>query len=316
MKKISRSNQLWSRYLILSTVGGMVFALYWCVFFNHSVTLHTEVKRFNPALLPLFQESDTDASSQEALENVVVENVDEMKALFESHDFKPFDDQGNVTEVPRIFLTALPRDLKAVRSLEDKKQMFVQALLPMILAENEKILDDRRRLHLIAAKVEKQHPLSHEEKFWVLRVAARYKMKEAERAEALISDLLKRVDIIPTSLALSQAIIETGWGNSFAALRKNSAFGMTIADKVKYYESLQASVEGYILNLNSNEAYKKMRLVRAELREKGEHLCSFKLAETLIRYSELGNLYVGRVKSIIKTHDLRQFDQAQLVRAS
>ncbi|ARN84583.1 glucosaminidase domain-containing protein [Candidatus Nucleicultrix amoebiphila] len=315
MKKISRSYQLWSRYLILSTVGVMIFALYWCVFFNHSVTLRTEVKRFNPMLISLFQESN-EGSAQQSFESVVVENVNEMKALFENHDFKPFEEHVNVTEVPRIFLATLPRDLKTIRSLEDRKQMFVQALLPMILAENEKILNDRRRLRTIEVKIERNQDLSNEDKFWVLTLASRYKMKDAEKAETIVSELLKRVDIIPTSLALSQAIIETGWGNSFAALQKNSAFGMTISDKVKYYESLQASVEGYILNLNSNEAYKKMRLVRAELRAKGEDLCSFKLAETLIRYSELGNLYVGRVKSIIKTHDLRQFDQAQLVRAS
>ncbi len=312
--------QAWGRYLILSSVTCMVFLLYIFVFFTDSflVAIKKEFSSSSGTFLSYFnsssalhgEENNNETGKQNA---VAVHNVRELQALFEAHDFNLSDiknDQDSI-EVPRLYLTALPQDLKKLRQFEMKKQLFLQALLPMILAENEKILKERTHLLAIETSLKQNGKLSDADKNWLEALAQKYKLKTTS-----LKELVRRVDIIPPSLALSQAIVETGWGESFAALKKNSAFGMTIAEKVKFYESLQDSVNGYILNLNSNQAYQKMREIRSKLRVEGKPLCSLKLAETLVRYSELGFQYIGRVKSVIKTHQLRQLDQAQLVRES
>ena len=48
----------------------------------------------------------------------------------------------------------------------------------------------------------------------------RYKVKKGD-----ITELLKRMDMIPASIALAQAAKESGWGTSRFALEGNAIFG-------------------------------------------------------------------------------------------
>ena len=72
------------------------------------------------------------------------------------------------------------------------------------------------------------------------------------------------------------------------------------------------SVNAYMRNLNANPAYKKMRQIRATLREKGKDLCAFKLMDGLLYYSEQRGHYIRKVKGHIRYHKLVRFDDAQL----
>ena len=45
--------------------------------------------------------------------------------------------------VKPIYFTQFPRDLDNLQSVQLKKETFIQIVLPLIVAENEKILDDR-----------------------------------------------------------------------------------------------------------------------------------------------------------------------------
>jgi Bax protein len=140
------------------------------------------------------------------------------------------------------------------------------------------------------------------------QLALKYKLPRVT-----IAELLNRVDVIPPSLALGQAVVETGWGGSLAAQNFNSPFGMMKSRKhVFSYNSLQESVSHYIHNLNTHDAYRLMRNIRSRLRNTGEQLCPLKLAEGLTKYSELGKIYTGRVKNIIKSFKLQQYDKARL----
>src|SRR5262245_33243078 len=46
-------------------------------------------------------------------------------------------------DVPRLYAARLPTDLPELDSIDIRKQVFVKLLLPLILAENERILADR-----------------------------------------------------------------------------------------------------------------------------------------------------------------------------
>jgi len=243
--------------------------------------------------------------------SIDVKNVGQLRELYASLEFDLFREGANLNEVPRVYVTSLPKDLKKIHNIEDKKQLFVQVLLPMILAENEKIIEARKRLVNMRESMIKGNKLSSDDQGWLADLIQRYKLKDLS-----MDELIRRVDFIPPSLALGQAILETGWGVSFAALEKNSPFGFTIRERVKFYESLQKSIEDYILNLNTHHAYRKMRSKRAELRDQKKPVCSFQLADTLHHYSELGLLYISRVKSLMRAHSLGEFDRARLVSMS
>ena len=86
-----------------------------------------------------------------------------------------------------------------------KKETFIKIVLPLIVAENEKILADREKLAIIANK----KFTTDLEKQWLRQKLLEYKVKKGN-----IDELYLRMDIIPTSIALAQAAKESGWGTS------------------------------------------------------------------------------------------------------
>ena len=51
-----------------------------------------------------------------------------------------------------IYFTQFPKDLDEIQSVKLKKETFIKIVLPLIVAENEKILDDRYKLDKITSK--------------------------------------------------------------------------------------------------------------------------------------------------------------------
>ena len=54
--------------------------------------------------------------------------------------------------VKPIYFTQFPRDLDNLQSVKLKKETFIKIVLPLIVAENEKILDDREKLKILVEK--------------------------------------------------------------------------------------------------------------------------------------------------------------------
>jgi Bax protein len=74
--------------------------------------------------------------------------------------------------------------------------------------------------------------------------------------------------------------------------------------EVATYDSAQASVASYLLNLNTNEDYEALRERRAELRAAGRSPRGVPLAECLPRYSERRRAYVNEIQSLIDFNEL------------
>ncbi len=210
--------------------------------------------------------------------------------------------------VPRALHMSFPENFASLKTIGTRKNVFVERLLPHILSTNEEILADRERLEVIKAQRDAGERLGTADRVWLGTLAKKYKLKKVS-----LEELLRRVDIIPPSLALAQAGVESGWGGSKLMRTKNAPFGMMRScDKICVYQTLQESVEHYIHNLNTNGAYKKMRDIRHGLREEGKPVCSLKLIEGMARYSELGKTYVNRVKAVIGRESLKKYDRARL----
>ena len=107
--------------------------------------------------------------------------------------------------VKPIYFTQFPRDLETIQSSKLKKETFIQIVLPLIVAENERILEDREKLKVIGEK----KFTTDLEKQWLRQKLLEYKVKKGD-----LKELMTKMDIIPTSIALAQAAKESGWGTS------------------------------------------------------------------------------------------------------
>jgi len=133
---------------------------------------------------------------------------------------------------------------------------------------------------------------------------------------------------MPPSLALAQAAEESGWatsrfteeGNAFFGQWDFSGKGITPKQQRKElgnyglarFSSPLASVEGYMLNINITGAYKKLRVLRAKLRNENKAITGLELAGTLDKYSERGQAYIDGLRSMIRYNKLEGVDDAYL----
>jgi len=79
------------------------------------------------------------------------------------------------------------------------------------------------------------------------------------------------------------------------------------------FQVLKASVKAYKNNLNTHNAYKEFREVRAQLRENNEDINGLKLTQYLKNYASIGEKYVRILEDIIEKNSLTDFDKANLL---
>ena len=221
--------------------------------------------------------------------------------------------------VKPIYFTQFPRDLDALQSTKLKKETFIKIVLPLIVAENERILEDREKLLVLSGK----KFTTDLEKQWIRQKLLEYKVKKGN-----LKELIVRMDIIPTSIALAQAAKESGWGTSRFALEGNAIFGQWtwsgqgIAPldresnknhKILKFPILRASVKAYQNNLNTHKSYTKFRQKRLSLRDKNKKIKGLELTETLNNYAQTGSEYTKILNQIIKQNRLMDFEPVRLV---
>lgn len=230
-------------------------------------------------------------------------------------------------KVPRVYLAALPSGMKKLAPTARRKALFIRAMLPLVLKANEEVRATRRRIETLRATLARHGKLSDSDHEWLLDVADRYRVGPVESLEALnFERLLQRVDVVPPSLAITQSILESGWGTSRFARQGNALFGQRTWDaetpglkprkadgfKVRAFETLGASVRAYIHNLNTTKAYAALRARRAEMRREDGRIDGYRLAGALQSYSEEGAKYVRKLRDLMAHNGLRAFDRAAL----
>ncbi|MFM2042691.1 MAG: hypothetical protein RLY86_1267 [Pseudomonadota bacterium] len=249
--------------------------------------------------------------------------------LFRGQDYRIEHIRTGTLPVPRVKLASMPRDMggEAI-SPDDRKQLFIKTMLPLVLMANERIGADRARLQHLHGLREAGHGLSQQDQVWLADLADRYGLDRSEGVDTTL--LLRRVDLVPVSLTLAQAAEESGWGTSRFAQQGNALFGQLTwspdqagiaprnrqpgeSHRFRSFEDLFASVQAYMHNLNTHRAYLDFRRQRASLRKADKPLDGLHLAGTLVRYSERGQGYVGALRQLIRVNDLNDFDRATLV---
>ena len=221
-------------------------------------------------------------------------------------------------KVKPIYFTQFPKDLDEIKDTRLKKETFIKIVLPLVVAENEKILDDKIKLKKIISKKK----TTEKEKSWLRLKLREYKVKNSDFAE-----LDKRMDIIPVSIALAQAAKESGWGTSRFALEGNAIFGQWTwtgqgieplnkgkheGHKILRFPILRASVKAYKNNLNTHKGYAEFREKRSTYRKRNKSIKGLNLTDTLDRYAQTGKEYTEILEQIIKQNNLSDFESVQL----
>ena len=209
--------------------------------------------------------------------------------------------------------------------LNDQKQQFVKIVLPLIINENQKILSNRNDLMVLRSKLTENNSLNSFELNKLRKLSKKYKIEfDNEHKMEIIDKLLLRVEMIPNSIVLAQAAIESGWGSSRFAQEYNALFGEYTYDNtkgvvplerengdthlIKAFNSYNNSVASYFNNINSHYAYEDFREIRNIMRERNNFSNVNLLVERLSTYAEDEN-YIKTIKQVIKSNNFIVFDQ-------
>lgn len=198
-----------------------------------------------------------------------------------------------------------------VDQVKAQKIIFIAHILPLIAQENQRIMEQRKVLERAPSPAQ------------IHALARAYGLNAGT---ATVQQLRARVDVVPASLVLAQAALESAWGTSRFAQEGHAYFGERTYDKnapgivplrasgfkVKRFDNAALSVRSYLRTLNSNRAYRAFRTHRAQLRAQGKPLSGLALVPYLHSYSEIGSDYIDRVTATIRANDLEVFNTVKV----
>ena len=238
-----------------------------------------------------------------------ISKANEMLEIFNKYNFSVDsflkDESANL-----IIFSSLPDDFMEIQSVNERKKLFIHTLLPIIYAENLKILEDRKKILDWWNESQGENFSRDFWPAWLFELSEKYDAEDSN-----LGNLLIKVDIIPISMALAQAAIESGWGTSRYLREGNAVYGQYTFEKnkgilpaerdsskkffIRKFENLSESTKSYFKNINTHLAYEGLREERKKLRMGGENLSGLRLSEYLTSYSERKQDYVNDVKKLL-----------------
>ena len=262
-----------------------------------------------PILLLLFLIL-TSSNNKPIVKNIEINNYSLMDSVFNSHK----TDSDNF--VAPVYINNISKSIRDLSSSE-RKHIFIRTLLSNVIKSNNDITIDRNRIILL----KNSDNISVEDSEWLNNQYYIYQVNDSD-----INSLINKVDIIPPSMAISQAVIESGWGTSRFAIDANSLFGehFSKTSKGKYisaknanvrlraFDTIYEAVKGYSFNINRHRAYKNFRKERTAFRSENKQLNSLVLVNTLDKYSAIGNKYIIYLKQVINKNSLQKLDNLKI----
>lgn len=192
--------------------------------------------------------------------------------------------------------------------LNDFKEDFVEELKPIILQENKIIIEERRFVENFFKNYSDNSNTQIDKGTFnkLTFIAKKYQISDIFNKD----EYLLKIDEIPVTLALSQAVLESGWGQSSVAKKSQNYFGQRKftsqkdLDALNYakFKSLSMATKEYMLNLNTHEAYEEFRQNRAAFTLSGKKMHGRAAARTIKKYSEDAREYTKMLFEIINTH--------------
>ena len=309
--------QIVYRNILFFLIG--LFLLNLCIGFYGS--MKNKVSKKSTSINYIIQDKEVVKDSSKYGTVDYISQAREMIDIFKKYNFT-IDSFIKDQSANLIIFSSLPKDFMDINSVSERKNLFINTLLPIAFIENLKILDDRKK---ILDWWSQSNGETYQREFWpnwLYDVSDKYDYEGSN-----IGELLMRVDIVPLSLALAQAAIESGWGTSRYLREGNALYGQYTFDKslglrpqdrdedknfyVRKFTNLSDSTRSYLKNINTHNAYVKFRQKRGTLRMNGDSLTGLSLVKFLDNYSERGSEYVADIKTIIETNNFMKFDKVE-----
>lgn len=219
------------------------------------------------------------------------------------------------------FGMGFPNSYYEIKNPKEQKREFIRILKPMVDRVNQEVLKERAFIIGFFDKAFKSafRNLNPRDLKELLRLSKKYRVKNLFDKYTY----LKRIDVVPDSLAITQAAVESGWGKSRFVRVANNIFGHWTwgevgiipegreegkTHKIRIFRTLQDSVKAYVLNLNRHFAYQDFRDLRYKKRLEGKTLSGYEAATTMINYSELREKYVKMLQKMMRDYRLLYYD--------
>ena len=216
--------------------------------------------------------------------------------------------QADTALIPLNYIGSI--DFRIVNA-EQRKDLFIQYLLPAIVITRERLLDDLHHVEFIEQRINQKAEISESDSTFLLGTKLKYETDS-------LDELKKRIYPHPVSLALTQAVLESGWGTSSIFRHGNNIFGMMSFSNgdsrsliqfqegederyLRTYSSVIESVDHYYLAVSTVSSYKKFR------QKRWEGKASVDLLRYMGSYHE-SDQYTEMARSIISGNDLLRYD--------
>ena len=257
--------------------------------------------------------------------------VSELENIFKKHNylrFRGLDDNA----YPAIFLTSLPTDFSEIKSQKYRNELFIRILTPLAMKINEEISNERSALLRLEKKFAQDGALSPKETQKLETLALKYdvftRLKDTNRISYLLENLKQRVDIVPPSILVAIAAMESNWGTSRVATLANSLYKEKIwytnegleplenkddGYRFKIFDSLIDGMRSFALTFNSNKDYEAAWLARALSAERHDTVAGESIAYALALSSNLPN-FAGILDYTAAFYDFMSLDLGHLKR--
>ena len=146
----------------------------------------TETKKNEKVEIAKDSESSSETFSLEP-DNSISLNAATTMNLFEDLEYD-LQSVRNGQKFKPIYLTKLPRDLNTLGNTREKREVFIKIVLPLILDENEKIEEDRKKLFKILSKSFN----TPGEKIWLKRRFREYKIEGKDLVELKMMSVIQK----------------------------------------------------------------------------------------------------------------------------
>ena len=261
--------------------------------------------------------------------------VAELERLFSAVKYKDYYFMPQML-YPAIFLRKLPKDFDQIEDESYRNRFFIQLLAPVAIKVANDIAKEREDMLAMKKEFEQGNSLTPEQSAQLEEWAERYdiftRLKGDAHTSYVFDELQKKMDIIPPSMLIGVAAIESNWGTSRPAKEANSLYkekvwfgeekglapilGEEEEDddyEFKIFDSIYDAMRSYSIKISSGVDFYYIRSYRAEFRRREKPVSGRTLAHAMLHSSQLKN-FAGLLDYTITFYEMDNLDIARLLR--
>ena len=256
--------------------------------------------------------------------------------LEEIYDFYGYHGEKDYLMIPSynyppIFLRYFPTDFNKISEEKKRNAIFIKILAPLTMKLNNEILAERKEILEISSYFQRHKELTQEQEKFIEDKALKYdvftRFQGYRRYAYFLDELLEKVHVIPPSILITAAALETNWGTSRIVKEGNSLYkalnwysdeGLKpIGEKeddsyrIKTYPDIYSSMQEFALKLNSSISFNEFRGFRNKILERRTPLLGTMLAPHMVWNSPLKN-YAGLFDYTLAYYELNIIDKSVL----